>query len=59
MGAEGEGGYRDSSTWQALPDKGRMVRSFSLMDRVSSVAATHTVLNSGDATQRQPEASCE
>ena len=54
MGAEGEGGYRNSRTWQALPDKGQMVHSFSLMDRVSSVAATHTVLNSGDATQRQP-----
>lgn len=54
MGAEGEGGYRNSRTWQALPDKGQMVHSFSLMDRVSSVAATHIVLNSGDATQRQP-----
>lgn len=42
MGAEGTGGYRNSRTWQALPDKGQMVDSFSLMDRVSSVAATHT-----------------
>lgn len=42
MGAEGKGVYRNSRTWQTLPDKGQMVNNFSLMDHMSSVAAAHT-----------------